>query len=383
MSWESHGRYVAAHGENLFDMLQSFIIELRVQGDEVLFFGDLNACTGVEGGWNGSEAMYTEGDMQDGQRVSDCGASTVDREGRALLRLCGETELRILNGLRCGARSFSSGVTRPLDKDWSGENGEGGGHVLDYYIASEAVLQQCAALEVLPSSHFSDHRPVKLSWNGYSSMEWAKLLEDEVTARVRPKSNIVGWKLSGVASEPRAPLRALQHAVAAEMGEHRDTRRVADVLQSDGPDEAYRLIHMIIRDSWERVGAKVVLSAGVTSAYDLDTVPDLPVNSWADDEVLAALREWHAQRRRVRRMRSPTTLRHLENALPAFEGGEKAAVGCGVVSVLGGLPVQSCFCLARYCEALGKSAIEWLCLRRAGAASSFGACGTNSAESGV
>ena len=145
-----YGAY-SSGGKNMFRQLEDFILLQRSFKREVLLLGDLNAYTGIDQGWDGSEAQYCEQPYVQGARVSQCSANaTVGRTmGRELLRLARTCELRIVNGLKRGQLVADGAVTRP----------EGGssvlkpskrdvGSVIDYIIASEGVLQSITALEV-------------------------------------------------------------------------------------------------------------------------------------------------------------------------------------------------------------------------------------------
>jgi hypothetical protein len=299
LTWGSHGAYKARFGSDLFALLQTFIVDLRASGKEVLLMGDFNAGTGAESGWSGCDALFSEVPFAGGLRRSECSSGRVDAEGRALLRICETGELRILNGL--GA--FDASFTRPVDGlvfDVEDDE-EHVGRVLDYYLASEAVLASCSRLTVLPMTRFSDHRPVTLAWRGFSRIDWQRISDRGPSSMVG--SSVLGWKFSGVPSDPRRRLRELQQVAASEMRKHADTGRVRSILADHGPLEAYRTIHAIIRDSWAQAGAKVAVTDGTSPAEAKDAVADLPVVSWFDDEVAAALLDWHRHRTRLRRLR--------------------------------------------------------------------------------
>ena len=109
-----------------------FIIYWRLQGFEVLICGDFNAYTQDSVGWTGvrGECVYGDSEFENRdeefRRLSDC-KQTIDGNGRELLQLCIDGELRILNGLRSSQRALKLdySVTRISEQDKGSEQQAG------------------------------------------------------------------------------------------------------------------------------------------------------------------------------------------------------------------------------------------------------------------
>jgi exonuclease III len=304
----SHRRYIEVHGRSLYCLLSDFLLRLRSTGREVLLLGDLNAWTGAEQGWTGAEPGFSDFVPDIVCRRTDC-ARPLNTEGRALLRLCRVGELIILNGLSYRGSggeeiSLSPAITRPFDRDShilsdSSDAGQDGGTVLDYFLASPEVCNRVTSLVVSPQTRFSDHRPVVLEWSGFTARQ------PQVSSGKPAPDALLGWRFSGMPSEQRDVMEEMQREAAANMGEHPDTWRIQATLLEHGPNAAYRLIHAVIRDAWEKAGASVCITDGRSSLDGLDSCKALPVGSWYDEETAAACREWRAARQRYIRARNP------------------------------------------------------------------------------
>ena len=205
-----YNAYISKYGKSILSMLSDFIIYWRLQGFEVLICGDFNAYTQDSVGWTGTRGECVYGDSkfenrdEEFRRLSDC-KQTIDGNGRELLQLCIDGELRILNGLRSSQRALKLdySVTRISEQGKSSEQQAGSrfslvrkrvkellktvtqtigldslsqrwlapssaerheGSVLDYFAASSGLLQDCGTLVVLARDEaLSDHCPVRYS----------------------------------------------------------------------------------------------------------------------------------------------------------------------------------------------------------------------------
>ena len=80
--------------------LADFARELRLAGYEILLMGDMNAYTRTAIGFDGESAIFGEGLFSvDKRRRSQCKQQRLNSNGRALLSLCEQAELTILNDL--------------------------------------------------------------------------------------------------------------------------------------------------------------------------------------------------------------------------------------------------------------------------------------------
>ena len=292
-SWESH----QAYGFNLFEKLATFIIDLRAAGMQVLLMGDFNAQTMSQAGWTGEGAIFSPRGMSPGVRVSKCGRERIDAEGEALLALAEACELRIVNGWN----DFDGSITRP-DDGYS--DGNAPGAVLDYFLATECVVARIRDMKVLEKTRHSDHRPLRLTLEGHTWNPRRPLPSSSEACRDADIASVVGWKFNGVPSEPRSKLQVMQDLAAIEISKHPDTRRIGHILETSGPNEAYRTIHRILRDAWRAAGARVTLTNGKAGE---ERLPDLPVETWFDEEAAGALKDWNVMRGMCKKRRNPCT----------------------------------------------------------------------------
>ena len=200
--------YLNKYGKSILNMLSEFIMHQRNKGFEVLLCGDFNAYTMSRVGWNGSDSLYSESETESYYRVSQCKQTALDVNGRELLQLCVDGELRLLNGLRSSQRALDldesvtrisgqdSGRTRQagarfslltrlkqltanlsqtlglqsLERHWlapAERQVDRAGSVLDYFAVSAGLIQSRASLVVLPREEpLSDHCPVRYSFFG-------------------------------------------------------------------------------------------------------------------------------------------------------------------------------------------------------------------------
>ena len=234
-------------GKNLFRQLEEFILLQRSAKREVLLLGDLNAYTGIDQGWDGSEAQYCEQPYVNGARVSQCSANaTVGRTmGRELLRLTRSCELRIVNGLKRGQLTADGAVTRLEDgSSVLKPSRRDVGSVIDYIIASEGVLQSVTALKVGAGAWYTDHRPVRFQWN-------ARSVQPAVAAERGDELGPIGWRFAG---KPCVRTRAQAAATLAE-----DVRLpgVTQLMARGLIDDAYALVLDMIREAWSAAGIVV------------------------------------------------------------------------------------------------------------------------------
>ena len=203
--------YMNKYGKSILSLLSEFIIFWRLQGYEIIICGDFNAYTERFVGWTSDgDSLYGDSLSEKFHRLSDCKQS-VDGNGRELLQLCMDGELRLLNGLRSSQRALELdySVTRILEQDGGTKRQAGSrfalvrkslrqlaetvtqtlgldslcrhwlapalaeqreGSVLDYFAASCGFFQACRTLAVLPRDEaLSDHCPVRFSWVAHAT----------------------------------------------------------------------------------------------------------------------------------------------------------------------------------------------------------------------
>ena len=262
----------------------------------VLWCGDLNGCTTSCGGWSGQEPLFSS--FIEGTRSSKC-QKGLDREGREILSICEASECCILNGLGLDDAPLSSSgsVTRPactakdrakdtVDSESEGEQ-ELLGTVLDYYISSADLLPQFESLEVLPKERFSDHCPVSLKWNGS--------VDELGTSSVHGSSSVLGWSISKIPDVP-SEYELLKQRSAYAMSQHHDLPTVKELLAKGEAENAYRTIHLIIREALEEAGASIRASDGSRRDGGISRVAAPPVKTWFDSEVRPVHRAWQKLR---------------------------------------------------------------------------------------
>ena len=122
-------------GSSQIALLADFARELRLAGYEILLMRDMNAYTRTATGFDGESAIFGEGIFSgDKRRRSQCKQQRLNSDGRALLSLCEQAELTILNGLELpdsAEFSASSAVTRGASDS-----------VIDYALVSAGLLSQ-------------------------------------------------------------------------------------------------------------------------------------------------------------------------------------------------------------------------------------------------
>ena len=131
-------------------------------------------------------------------------------------------------------------VTRPeTGSDLCSPSNTERGSVIDYFIASEGILQNVSKLRVGEGARFTDHRPVYLEWRGSSN-------QDSVVTK-RGVTGPLGWRFSGKLDD--------QTKGDAATAFEQDPRLalIEPLLQRDGPNEAYALLLEIFRQAWTAV----------------------------------------------------------------------------------------------------------------------------------
>jgi len=305
--------YHAELGQTQLDALHDFVLEQKMRGREILLVGDMNAHTRDGVGWGGVDPSGVEISALSCSRNTGCCHEKYNVLGRGLLNLCSSSEMRILNGLVCeGFRGdpshtrVSCGRNGPGDAAWgsgdsdtSGESEGAMGAVLDYAAASECVLNAMSNLQVGSWGRFSDHRPVVCEWIGMTPgqpLHYRTGDPQSEGGEVPPPGagRVHGWRFRGEPSREQAAymFRFIQ--------QHQSLRELPRVLTDDGPDEAYRLLHALIREAWGGAGLDVRGWDGARSTRDgcAAKFERQLVGTWWDDEVAAALRTWTRLRKR-------------------------------------------------------------------------------------
>ena len=108
-------------------------------------------------------------------------------------------EMRIMNGLKIGhgnvGFSGSGAITRPaIGCDVATADSTEAGSVLDYVVASEAVVGAFATLNIVSGVHGSDHRPVHFTWRGKFAKPNLDKAPVEKTSRT---TRLMGWRFIG------------------------------------------------------------------------------------------------------------------------------------------------------------------------------------------
>ena len=161
------------------------------------------------------------------------------------------------------------------------------GTVLDYYISSADLLPQFESLEVLPKERFSDHCPVSLKWNGS--------VDELGTSSVHGSSSVLGWSISKIPDVP-SEYELLKQRSAYAMSQHHDLPTVKELLAKGEAENAYRTIHLIIREALEEAGASIRASDGSRRDGGISRVAAPPVKTWYDSEVRPVHRAWQKLR---------------------------------------------------------------------------------------
>ena len=207
--------------------------------------------------------------------------------------------MRILNGLTLPWLRADAIVTRVgSDPD------DDAGTVLDYLVASEQILQSVKHVTVGTdlNSLWSDHRPIRFRWNGYEAN-----VSSTAPAQL-PERGPMGWRFKGTPT-------ASQEEIAQERiaGDDRLTQ-VSSLIETSGPEMAFNLIMEIVRDAWTAAGIDVTFADGNSGTLQ---ILQMPVSSWFDGTVRAALKQWHALRRR--KHKSDMQRRQCQHARRRYE----------------------------------------------------------------
>jgi len=293
--------YVRPGASEMFENLSDFLWGLRDTGFDILLMGDFNAYTKTRVGWHGNDPLWSEGvnavpAYSRLSRASGCGHEFNDA-GYAFLHMLEVCELTILNGLNLGGLAGSCDVTRPRSGRATC------GSVIDYYLASEAVMLSITSGSIVPQVKWrkanrekaliSDHCGIALSWQG-KSLAADHGSEDSK----RSGAALYGWKFAKLPTLETQPEKLKR--VKGRLASRLTVDDAHSILNTEGADGLHEKLLSEVRDVWRFAGATVRVDDGVRGELPDLRVRDggkIHVKEFWDDDIRKARDAWADIRR--------------------------------------------------------------------------------------